>query len=341
MKFDYAIGNPPYQDESVGDQKTFAPPVYNKFLDAAYQVADKVMMVHPGRFLFNAGATPKDWNKRMLEDPHLKVVRYEADGSQVFPGTDIKGGVAVTYRDNTKEIGPVGTFVPFDELRNVLGKVMDAGAKFAFEQLVYNRGLYRFSKLMYDEHPDEMTQFTDSRINSPSFERLPDLFFETKPDDGHGYVQIYGLIGNDRVIRWFREDYVDLPDNFDKYKVFIPKANGSGALGEVLSTPVVGQPVVGHTESFMSIGCFDSEAEAEACLKYVKTKFARAMLGILKITQDNPPEKWRYVPLQDFTSASDIDWTKPVAEIDRQLYAKYGLDDVEVAFIESHVKEMG
>ena len=72
----------------------------------------------------------------------------------------------------------------------------------------------------------------------------------------------------------------------------------------------------------------------------MKTKFCRVLLGILKITQDNAPEKWKYVPLQDFTPASDIDWSKSVAEIDKQLYAKYGLDEAEIAFIESHVKEM-
>lgn len=75
-------------------------------------------------------------------------------------------------------------------------------------------------------------------------------------------------------------------------------------------------------------------------MKYIKSKFARALLGILKITQDNPPEKWKYVPLQDFTSDSDINWSQSVADIDRQLYAKYGLDDEEIEFIESHVKEM-
>jgi len=64
------------------------------------------------------------------------------------------------------------------------------------------------------------------------------------------------------------------------------------------------------------------------------------MLGILKITQDNPPEKWKYVPLQDFTSKSDIDWSKSVAEIDKQLYKKYKLSKEEIEFIESHVKEM-
>ena len=90
----------------------------------------------------------------------------------------------------------------------------------------------------------------------------------------------------------------------------------------------------------MSIGSFDSEAEAKALLKYVKSKFARTMLGILKITQDNPASKWKYVPLQDFTSDSDIDWSQSVSDIDRQLYAKYSLDDKEIEFIESHVKEM-
>ena len=49
---------------------------------------------------------------------------------------------------------------------------------------------------------------------------------------------------------------------------------------------------------------------------------------------------WRYVPLQNFTAQADIDWSKPISDIDHQLYAKYGLDEKEVAFIESHVKTM-
>lgn len=75
-------------------------------------------------------------------------------------------------------------------------------------------------------------------------------------------------------------------------------------------------------------------------MKYVKTKFARILLGVLKITQDNKKGVWKYVPLQDFTSASDIDWSKSIPEIDQQLYRKYGLDQSEIDFIESHVKEM-
>ncbi len=66
----------------------------------------------------------------------------------------------------------------------------------------------------------------------------------------------------------------------------------------------------------------------------------RALISVLKITQDVNPGKWKYVPLQDFTASSDIDWSQSIAEIDRQLYRKYGLDDDEINFIETHVKEM-
>lgn len=63
------------------------------------------------------------------------------------------------------------------------------------------------------------------------------------------------------------------------------------------------------------------------------------MLGVLKVTQNNPRDVWRYIPLQDFTSDSDIDWSKSIAEIDQQLYKKYGLTPDEINFIENHVKE--
>ena len=72
----------------------------------------------------------------------------------------------------------------------------------------------------------------------------------------------------------------------------------------------------------------------------MKTKFFRSLLGIKKVTQHCPPAVWKMIPLQDFTSASDIDWSKPIPEIDQQLYRKYGLDQTEIDFIESHVKEM-
>lgn len=103
---------------------------------------------------------------------------------------------------------------------------------------------------------------------------------------------------------------------------------------------MIGKPMIGYTYTFIGVGKFNNIEEAEACLKYVKTKFARAMLGILKITQDNTPEKWKYVPLQNFTENSDIDWSKSIPEIDQQLYKKYGLTEDEINFIETKVQAM-
>lgn len=108
----------------------------------------------------------------------------------------------------------------------------------------------------------------------------------------------------------------------------------------IVAEPFVLTPKVGYTQSFIGIGAFDTKKEADSALKYLKTKFVRCLLGILKITQDNPPEKWRFIPLQDFTPSSDIDWSLPIPEIDRQLYRKYALTDEEITFIETHVKEM-
>lgn len=115
---------------------------------------------------------------------------------------------------------------------------------------------------------------------------------------------------------------------------------GTGKFGEPIATPIIGEPNDGTTETYMSIGSFNNRADAENTIKYLKTKFTRAMYGILKRTQANTPGKWKYVPLQDFTANSDIDWSQSVADIDKQLYQKYGLDDKEIAFIETHVKEM-
>ena len=107
-----------------------------------------------------------------------------------------------------------------------------------------------------------------------------------------------------------------------------------------MAAPQVLGPDVGVTQTFITIGAFKTEREAQACFSYVKTKFARALLYVLKVTQHNPRSTWKYVPRQDFTSASDIDWSKPLPEIDQQLYAKYGLDSEEIAFIEAMVKPM-
>ena len=97
---------------------------------------------------------------------------------------------------------------------------------------------------------------------------------------------------------------------------------------------------MGFTHTFLGIGGFRTREEAENLNKYIKTRSARTLLGILKVTQDMNADKWKYVPLQDFTPNSDINWSASIHDIDQQLYKKYGLSQQEIDFIESHVKEM-
>ncbi len=338
MKFDVVIGNPPYQEET---KDTSDRQVYNYFMDNAYRVADKVCMITKGAFLFNAGKTPKKWNEKMLNDKHLKVVRYEQDSSKVFEGTDIKGGVVITYRDANKDFGKIGTFTHFEELNSALWKVVNHINFSSIDEIYFSQEKFNLDAL-YLKNPDARAVVgsggREKRLTSSIFGQLESIFSENSRNEGD--LKILGVIANKRKWRYIAPEYIEEHPNLRKFKVMLPGSNGSGAIGEVLSTPLVGEPLVGHTQTFISFGAFETREEAENLLKYIKTKFARTMLGTLKITQSNKKDTWRNVPLQNFTANSDIDWSQSIPEIDRQLYKKYGLSEQEIAFIEEKVRAM-
>lgn len=342
MKFDAVVGNPPYQEEAKGGSSS-DDPVYHHFMEASYALSDKVCLITPARFLFSAGKTPKKWNSKMLNDKHLKVERFEQKSSVIFPNTDIKGGVVITYRDSSQDFGAIGAFVHFNELRSALHKVEAITDKY-LDSIITGRNIYRLTNEALKDHPElEKIQSKGHKndIGSGAFKILKDIvFFENKPNDNEEYVKVIGLLNNQRTHLWIKRKYLSNPENFERYKIILPKANGTGAIGEVLSTPLIGEPLIGYTDTFISVGAFKTIAEAEAAFKYVKSKLARAMLGVLKITQVNAKFTWAKVPLQDFTAASDINWSKSIPEIDRQLYVKYNLSEKEIDFIETRVRAM-
>lgn len=351
-KFDFAIGNPPYNEDFAdsGDNGNFGAPVYDKFMESAYKVANITELIHPARFLFNAGGTDKKWNNKMLNDEHFKVLKYEAKSSNVFANTDIKGGVAITYYDLSRKFSPIKIFTPFSELNDIFHKVMPhISSDGSMMSEISGRGVYKLSDVALTSHPEiEKMQSKGHKkdVGSGAFKKLNNIVFFDQPNDNENeWVKFLGIIKNKRIYKWTPKKFQDVPESFYNYKVFIPKANGSGALGEILSTPLIGEPLIGEpligaTETFLSIGNFKTKEEAENCMRYIKSKFARVMLGVLKITQDNTKAKWAYVPLQNFTKTSDINWSKSIQEIDQQLYKKYNLSDEEIEFIETHVKEM-
>lgn len=337
VKFDAIVGNPPYQE---GIENTSDSPIYHLFLENAFKISSIVTMITPARFLFKAGKTPKLWNEKVLNDEHFKVVLYSPKSTDVFPNVDIKGGVAITLRDSSQKFGKLGIFMQYRELNTILTKVR-ALTECSLSNLIYSPESYRFSDVLHKENPDIAKKLSKGHmydITSNIFEKIPEIFSDSPSIIND--VGLYGRKNNERVVMWTKRQYLESHDNLDYYKVFIPKSNGTGAIGETLSTPIIGEPGIGHTQTFISIGKLNNIFEAMALLKYIKTKFLRCMLSILKVTQDNKKAVWEYVPTQDFTESSDIDWNKSVAEIDHQLYKKYNLSDEEIKFIESMIKSM-
>lgn len=328
MKFTAVVGNPPYQENN--GSTNFSSAIFHKFIDAGQAISDTVCMITPARFLFNAGSTPKEWNEKMLNDPYLEIKMYEQESSKIFPNTDIKGGVCIMLWDkNLKKGGLGGSFIHINELASIRAKVNEGG----FDKIVSKKGQTKYTP----EFAKNDDRIPERRLQSSAFENLPDVFL--KQGDSTHRVKVLGLESGNRVFKWVDERIIE-DDNLKNWKVFLPAANGSGAIGEALSTPLVGEPLVVSTYTFLQIGRFDNRTEAENCMKYIKTKFCRTMLGILKITQGNLPETWRLVPLQDFSGDSDIDWSKPISEIDKQLYQKYGLSDKEITFVEEKIAPM-
>lgn len=363
MKFDFAIGNPPYQESGTTNNKGEA--IYHYFYDSANQAADKYLLISPARFLFNAGLTPKDWNKKMLNDTHIKVEEYYKDSSEVFENTNINGGVAIVYRDPNKEFGAIQNFIPDKTLRGlaerfsstesimpiIYGGRSDLKFNDTFLEDYPDTKEYILKKLK-EKHPDikQLGPNEEYEIKSSSFDRTPYAFVDNEPENAEDYYKILGIESGKRVHKWALKKYLTprfpQKNNIDKYKILLSNADGAaGMIGKplparILGKPIVAEPYTSSIPTFMSVGEFASKVEAENLEKYVKTKFVRCLVGILKITQHITPASWKYVPLQDFTSNSDINWNTSIKNIDKQLYKKYRLSQEEIDFIETHVKEM-
>jgi hypothetical protein len=359
MKFDAVVGNPPYQESTDGYNRQ--EPIYQYFYDSAENIGEKYCLISPARFLFNAGLTKKEWNLKMLNHPNLRVVYYNSNSNELFQNTDIKGGVAAILFDRNKIFGAIQKFIPNDDVRKIASHFVDSPSinlpsimfggrsdlKFNDEFIkdYPNSAADRLSQIQ-EKHPDvtELGPNEEHELKSSTLEVLHYAFKNEKPKYLNDYYCILGLINGKRAWQWIEKKYMQprYPhnNNIDKYKVFVPKANGSGTFGEILSTPIVGRPSDSATSTFISIGSFDTEIEAANALKYLKTKLLRCLLSVLKITQDNPPLKWSLIPIQDFTNESDINWSKSISEIDLQLYKKYQLSDEEIGFIEENVQPM-
>lgn len=285
----------------------------------------------------------------MLEDKHLKVMDFRQNAQDLFEGLQLTGGLAVTYRDLTETFSAINTFMPYPELDNICKKVSADKEFQPMSDVVVSRTAYRFTDLMHAEHPEALALLSKGHpydVSTNIFDRLPQLFYDESPNDGKEYIALLGRLNNKRTMKYIQRDYIRPVVNLDSYKLFLSKADGAaGQIGNpiparIIGKPEIGVPGMGNTESFISIGKCDSEYEVRALYKYIATRFARALLGALKTTQDITPEKWKYVPQQNFCEHSDIDWSLSVDEIDALLCKKYKLSAAERDFIHDKVKSM-
>ena len=361
FKFDAVVGNPPYQvndnggDRQNGTVNASASPVYDKFVNSAKSLDPGVIsMIMPSRWLSGAGKGLKEFGRTMLQDTHIKSIHIFPNSRDIFPSVDIKGGVCYFLRDQNHtgmadvtiqngdstttsqrflDTTGTGTFIQFTELANIYMKVAPDIKNGSIQSIMSVLKPYGLR--------------TDIIGNYRKY-GLPEMYNERQRDSD---LEMWGLLRGKRTLVYLPENY-PIPvyplglnkDNFKKWKVFVPYAYGCGALGEEIPTPILGTPILGTpiqicTETFMQYGAWGAEPEAKAALRYLKTKFFRVLVGILKTTQHSTTT-FKFVPLQDFTANSDIDWSKSIPEIDQQLYRKYGLTDEEIDFIETHVKPM-
>lgn len=193
------------------------------------------------------------------------------------------------------------------------------------------------SKTDYPDAIERLGKGTGNMLVSNFFEKVPEAIAN---ETNEPCLRILCRVGGKRSICNILKKYIQPNKFIDKYNVASPEANSNGRFGERLTVGELLSPEEGATDTFISLGAFDTKFEALALQKYMKTKFFRALLGVKKVTQHCPPMVWEMIPCQEFSENSDIDWSKSIHEIDLLLYKKYGLSDEEIAFIESKVKPM-
>ena len=345
MNFNVIVGNPPYQIlDGSGAAGDAAMPIYNRFVEIAKDIKPTyISMIMPSKWMIG-GRGLQQFRKDMIEDTHIeKLFDYEND-REIFPNTHIDGGLCYILWNNDYSGKVNYAYKPTDGEQLVYQRDLKKEASSPFIVRDFRRqGIIKkvtvkgaFSKIVSSTKPFGIRK---DLFNSP--ERYPNS--NLSEDKFENAVKIYGVKGikggAKRKIGYItRDTALSNIGWIDKYKLFFTTSYSTGAIDfpEII---VAGQGEI-CTETFIVIGPFNTEVEQQNCLKYTKTNIFKLLLffgkGSMQVTQD----VFCYVPLQDFTPQSDIDWSKTVPEIDQQLYAKYNLSADEINFIESMIKSL-
>lgn len=342
MKFNAIVGNPPYMEMDGGAQAS-ASPIYNHFVDIAKSIKPEyVSMIIPSRW-YSGGKGLDEFRNSMLNDPHISVLHDFLNPEEVFPKTNIRGGICYFLwdgnYDNTKDLTKVIT-----HQTNTQPSVMKRSLKSEDNDTFIRHGLAVeiIEKIKDFGNFDSFSEHISAR---KPFGLEGNFTSSTKfRNDKKGLKNPIICYGKGKKIGYVERDEIKHNvDWIDKYKVFTPRANNIGTeLKDDNLNTFVGEPKTICTESYIVLGA-DLElnkTSANNLRKYFTSKFARFLHSLAKASQDATSKTYRFVPLQDFTNNSDIDWRKSISEIDAQLYKKYKLTEEEIAFVESIIKPM-
>ena len=338
MKFNVVIGNPPYQVNDGGGTGSSAQAIYNKFIDICrFEFESKyISMIIPSRWMTGGKGLDKFRNS-MLGDRRIRVLHDYLNAGQCFPAVAIEGGICYFRWDR------------------------DATGKCVFVSHTSDQSAFTKERYLSDDSSDVVIRYAESLSildktrtanNFSSLVSPRNLFkiniqlLESSPVIG-GY-KVFGRFDGKRGLRYLSryESKNERALRFlGNWKVFVSKADGAaGQLGIPIPARIIGKAELGDcdticTETFLAIGPFATRIEAENVIKYATTKFFRFLVGTRKL-KNMTQKTYSFVPIQDFTENSDIDWSRSIDEIDSQLYAKYHLTEEETAFIEKMIKPM-
>ena len=320
MQFDVIIGNPPYQlsDES---ESASATPIYNKFVEQAKKLNPRYLtMIIPSRWM-SGGKGLDAFRDTMIHDKHItKLVDY-FDSTQCFSGVSVKGGICFFLRERDRT-APC-------EIKTILGDNIITSTRELVEDgcdvfIRWNEGVSIFHKVQNFKE-----QTFDKLVSSRKPFGIDAKFKKYASAPSSSTIKVYC---NKEVKNVLLKDIPSNRELVDKYKIYISRGYGAG---EVFPHQIINKPFIGEknsccSETYVVVYPTNEIDVLKNIVSYMQTKFFRFMVLLCKNTQDASAKVYRFVPVQDFSKP----WT------DEELYAKYGLTDEEIEFIESMIKPM-
>lgn len=340
LKFNAVVGNPPYQLTGGSGGNNDAP-IFQVFSMLANNITTNYSsLILPARW-FAAGRENLlgEYRNHMLTCTHVQKLKCFTNGTDIFANVEIKGGICY-YMFNKQH-----TSLCEYTLVSKSGEETEMLNLSEFDILIREPKLASIVRNVLKKK-DNNTLFVDSLIsndtpfgipsNPRTSSKTPFKVYTTNTKEHD--VLLYHIENQKRKV-----EYVSLADirknahDIEYPKVFVPGAGGAGNDPYVLGKPEVAPAHSVCSQSYL-YAAFSSDEEAINFSKYIRTKFLRILVSVMKITQSAQQRTYRFVPLQDFTQNSDINWGKSIEEIDMQLYAKYGLSEIDIDYIESTLK---